>query len=78
MVKKRYYKNEGLSWTWDCMRVYENNKSVQDCSNSNLHSCNTLLWLKKKAKKGYYNNESLGLAWDRMEVYKITQWNCIQ
>ena len=37
MVETGYYKNEGLSLAWDCMRVYENRikvsklyKSVQD------------------------------------------------
>ena len=57
MVKKGYYKNERLSLAWDLVKkVYKNHikvheiiekylrlyKSVQDCSNSNLHSWNTL------------------------------------
>ena len=47
------------------MRVYEkSNKSVQDYSNSNLHSRNFLFWLRKVVKKGYYGNSGLGLAWD--------------
>ena len=28
MVKKGYYKNEGLSIAWDCVRVYENHIKV--------------------------------------------------
>ena len=40
-------------------------------SDSNLHSHNTLFWLKKVVKKGYYGNESWGLAWDRVEVCQI-------
>ena len=63
-----------------CIKLY---KSVQDSSNSNLHSCKTLFWLKKVVKRKYYKHSGLGLAWDRIEVYKITQrnyiqWNCIQ
>ena len=37
------------------MRMYENQKlcnSIKDCSNSNLHSRNTLFWLKSDLKKG--------------------------
>ena len=41
---------------------------MQDYSNGNRHSRNTLFLVKKVVEKGYYGNESLGLAWDRMEV----------
>ena len=42
------------------MRVYENQyesvrklyNSIKDCSNSNLHSRNTLFWFKNWLKKG--------------------------
>ena len=46
-------------------------QSVQDYSNSNLHSLNTLFWLKEVIKKGCYGNESLGLAWHRIKVCQI-------
>ena len=52
----------------ECLRSY---KSVQDYSNSNLHSRNTLFWLKKVVKIGYCGNQSLGLAWDCMEVRQV-------
>ena len=37
------------------------------CSNSNLHSHNTLFWLKNLLTK-CYRNEGLGLVWDRIVV----------
>ena len=54
-------------------RFYQPNlyKSVQDYTNSNLYSLNTLFWLKEVIKKGCYANESLGLAWDRIKVCQI-------
>ena len=34
------------------LSVWKSYKSVQDCSNSNLHSRNTLFWLKRGLEKG--------------------------
>ena len=44
---------------------------VKPRSNSNLHSGNTLFWLKKEIKKRHYGNSGLGLAQDRIEVCKV-------
>ena len=49
-------------------------RSVKLRSNSNLHSRNTLFWLKRRLK-GYCGNGSLGLAWDRMEVCQVVLFN---
>ena len=47
-------------------------KSVQDYSNPNLHSHNTIFSWKKMVKKdGYCRNEGFGLAWDHVDLSKV-------
>ena len=53
MVKKEYYKNKAfIKSLGQYQSVRKPYKSVQDCSNSNLHSCDTLFWLKRGLNKG--------------------------
>ena len=52
MVKKEYYKNKGfIKSLGQYQSVRKSYKSVQGCTSSNLHSCDTF-WLKRGLEKG--------------------------
>ena len=73
MVKKGYYRNEGLSLPWDQVKSV----LVFGCKNKYLRLHHRKMygtvpvvpfWLKKKMfKKKYCRNEGLGLAWNRVK-----------
>ena len=53
MFKKEYYKNQDfIKSLKQYQSVQKSYKSAQDCSNSNLHICDTLFCLKRVLKKG--------------------------